>query len=340
MSISSSTSIQSEVDIMEEKSIEFLYPEKIAWEKGTYKSNYGQLIVEPLEKGFGVTVGNALRRVLLSSIPGVAITGIKISGVQHEFTAIEGVKEDTTQIVLNLKQVICKPIISEFPHRCSVTISGMSELCAKDLITDGSVEILNPDLHIATLDPSTKLTIDFEITEGRGYLPVEKMKLIRKDIPVDMILIDGIYTPVRKVAFHIENTRVRQLVDYEKLILDVWTNGAITPADALIKTTNILNRHFMTIGTMQMIGDQPVSVPEKKQVDILDTPITELKLSTRVINALQTHNISTLREILEMSRTEFEEMKNLGKKSIQEIEEVLEKKGYKLKIDSSDTEQS
>ncbi|MGB9642517.1 MAG: DNA-directed RNA polymerase subunit alpha [Candidatus Ratteibacteria bacterium] len=324
---------------MEEKSVEFLYPAKIAWEKETYKSNYGQLIVEPLEKGFGVTVGNAMRRVLLSSIPGVAITGIKISGVQHEFSVIEGVKEDTTQIILNLKQVICKPIIKQFPHRCSVTISGIPELCARDLITDGSVEILNPDLHIATLDPSTKLTIDLEITEGRGYLPVEKMKLVRKNIPADMILIDGIYTPVKKVAFHIENTRVRQLVDYEKLILDVWTSGAISPADALNIATEILNKHFMIIGTTQMIGDQLVSAPENKQADVLDTPVTELNLSTRVINALQMHNIHTLREILETPREKFEEMKNFGKKSLEEIEEVLAKKGYKLKENSSDTEQ-
>lgn len=321
---------------MEEKTLDFVFPSKMMWEKETYRDNYGQLVIEPLERGYGVTVGNTLRRVLLSSIPGVAITGIKISGVQHEFTVIPGVKEDTTQIVLNLKQVICKPVISNFPHRTTVTISSISEICARDLISDGSVEILNPDLHIATIDPSTKLSIDIEITEGRGYLPVEKMKLIRKDIPVDMILIDGIYTPVKKVSFHVENTRVGPLVDYEKLIIDVWTNGAISPAEALKIATDILNTHFVKIGTMQSIGDTPVFGGKKVQADELDMPITDLDLPTRVINVLQENNIRVLRDILKISRADLEEMKNLGKKSIQEIEEILEKKGYKL----SDSEQS
>jgi len=325
---------------MEQKTLAFLFPSRIMWEKETYRNNYGKLIVEPLERGFGVTVGNALRRVLLSCIPGVAITGLKISGVQHEFTTIPGVKEDATQIVLNLKQVICKPVISEFPHRSSIKISGISELSAKDLITDGSVEILNPELHIATLDPSTELTIELEITSGRGYLPVEKMKLVRKDIPVDMILIDGIYTPVKKVAFHVENTRVGPLVDYEKLILDVWTNGAISPADAVSIATDILNNHFGKIGENQTIGEQPVSAKAEPELEKADIPVTELNLPTRIVNILQKHNINTLNDILKMPRAKFEEMKNLGEKSIEEIEAIVEKMGYRLKGNSSDTEQS
>ncbi|MCM8814875.1 MAG: DNA-directed RNA polymerase subunit alpha [Candidatus Omnitrophica bacterium] len=315
---------------MEEKTLDFVYPSRITWAKETYRDNYGQLIVEPLERGFGVTVGNALRRVLLSSIPGVAITGVKISGVLHEFTTIPGVKEDTTQIVLNLKQVICKSVISEFPHICSVTISGVSEICAGDLVKDGSVKILNPDLHIATIDPSVKLSLDIEFTSGKGYLPVEKMKLIRKDIPVDTILIDAIYTPVKKVSFHVENTRVGPLVDYEKLIVDIWTNGAITPDAALKIATDILNTHFTKIGQIQL----PMGKPEKIEAAVdknLDIPVTELNLSTRIINILQQNDIRTLRDIIETPRAKFEDMKNFGKKAIQEVEEVLEKKGYKLK---------
>ncbi len=325
---------------MEEKGIEFLFPSKIIWQEETYRTNYGQLIVEPLERGFGVTIGNSLRRALLSSVQGVAITGVKISGVHHEFSTIPGVKEDVTQIVLNLKQVICKPVISEFPHRCSVTISGISEICAKHLITDGSVEIINGDLHIATIDPSQELTIDFEITSGRGYLPVEKIKLLRKDVPVDMILIDGIYGPVKKVTFSVENTRVGPLVDYEKLLVDIWTNGAVTPYDAVVVATDILNSHFMKINSQQLISHQQKSELKKHIVDDLDIPITDLKLSTRVVNALKLYKINVLRDLLEMPKEKFSEIKNLGKKSLQEIEEILEKKGYKLKEDLSDSEQT
>ncbi|MCM8816680.1 MAG: DNA-directed RNA polymerase subunit alpha [Candidatus Omnitrophica bacterium] len=321
---------------MEERTFDFIFPSKIMWNKETYRDNYGQLIIEPLERGYGVTVGNALRRVLLSSIPGVAITGLKISGVQHEFTTIPGVKEDTTQIVLNLKQVICKPIISQFPYKSTVDINSVSEICARDLIKDKSVEILNPDLHIATIDPSARLSLEIEITSGRGYLPVEKMKLIRKDIPVDMILIDGLYSPVKKVSFHVENTRVGPLVDYEKLILDVWTNGAITPADALKIATDILNTHFTKIGTMQAKQDTAKFSGEKMGLVDLDIPITDLNLQKRVIHILQENNIKTLKDLISIPRTILEEMKGLGKSSIQEIEEALENKGYKL----SDMEQS
>ncbi len=325
---------------MEEKGIDFLLPSRIMWEKETYRSNYGKLVVEPLERGFGTTIGNSLRRVLLSCIPGVAITGVKISGVHHEFSTIPGVKEDVTQIVLNLKQIICKPVISEFPHRCSVTISGISEICARHLITDGSVEILNGDLHIATIDPGEKLVIDLEITSGRGYVPVEKAKLVKKDIPVDMILIDGIYTPVKKVAFHVENTRLGQLVDYEKLLIDIWTNGAITPHEAVEKATDILNSHFTKIKLEQSIGEKSETESIKHRPDDLDIPITDLNLSTRIVNTLKLHNIHLLRDLLETPREKFSEMKNLGKKSMQEIEEVLEKQGYRLKKDLSDTERS
>ena len=223
---------------------EFIFPSKFIWEKESYSANYGKLIVEPLEKGFGVTIGNTLRRILLSSIPGIAITGIKIEGVSHEFSTIKGVKEDVVEIILNLKQVALKPIISQFPYIVQVKISGKPEICAKDIITDGSVEVLNGDLHIATIDPSTTFKAEIEITSGFGYLPTEQMKLLKKEVPVGTILIDGIYTPVRKVTFHIENTRVGQFVDYEKLILEVCTTGAITPEESVKYATSLINKHF------------------------------------------------------------------------------------------------
>ncbi len=315
---------------MEEKIFTFLYPSLVKWMKDTYRLNYGQLVIEPLEKGFGITIGNTLRRVLLSSVPGVAITGIKIEGIPHEFSTIKGVKEDFTQIILNLKQISLKPIISQFPHRFSLTISDKKEIVAEDLVNDNSVEVLNPDLHIADIDSSTELKIEIEITKGIGYLPVEKMKLVRKDISMDLILIDGIYSPIKKVSFNIENSRVGQLVDYEKIIFEIWTTGAVSPFDAVKTSTDILNNHFQLIGTNQIIGEKPV-IKEKESVDDnLDIPITELKLSTRVINALNLNNIKTLRNILDTSEDKFKEMKNLGKKSLEEVEEIINKRGKNL----------
>jgi len=312
---------------------EFIFPSKFIWEKESYSANYGKLIVEPLEKGFGVTIGNTLRRILLSSIPGIAITGIKIEGVSHEFSTIKGVKEDVVEIILNLKQVALKPIISQFPYIVQVKISGKPEICAKDIITDGSVEVLNGDLHIATIDPSTTFKAEIEITSGFGYLPTEQMKLLKKEVPVGTILIDGIYTPVRKVTFHIENTRVGQFVDYEKLILEVWTTGAITPEESVKYATSLINKHFNLVETQQKIGEEIKEKAKKeeikKEVD-LNMPISELKFSTRVYNALSNKNIKTLGQLLKMTKEEFKEIRNLGKKSIEEIEDVLKKRGYKL----------
>jgi DNA-directed RNA polymerase subunit alpha len=318
---------------MEEKNFTFLYPSIIKWLKDTYRLNYGRLVIEPLEKGFGITIGNVLRRVLLSSIPGIAITGIKIEGVPHEFSTIKGVKEDFTHIILNLKQIALKPIISKFPHRFSLTISGKNEIIAGDLINDNSVEVLNPDLYITAIDPSVELKLEIELSEGIGYLPVEKMKFVRKDISKDIILIDGIYSPIKKVSFNVENTRVGQLVDYEKLNFEIWTTGAISPFDAVKVSTEILNNHFQLIGAQQIIGEKPVvkeQIENMQDNDNLDISITELKLSTRVINALSLKNIKTLKDILQTPREQFTEMKNLGKKSLEEVEEILDKWNKKI----------
>ncbi|MCM8807247.1 MAG: DNA-directed RNA polymerase subunit alpha [Candidatus Omnitrophica bacterium] len=310
----------------------FVFPSKFVWEKETYRENYGKLIIEPLERGYGVTIGNALRRVLLSSIEGVAITGLRIDGVLHEFTHVEGMKEDVVDIVLNIKQIALKPIIKEYPHLVVVEIEGKDEICAGDLINDGSVEVINKDLHIATVNPDKKYKFELEITKGFGYLPVEKMKLMLKNIPIGTILIDGLYSPVRKVTFHVENTRVEQFVDYEKLILEVWTTGAVTPYDSVKYACELLSKEFQLIFANQEIGEKEVVAEEKEEVkDELDIPITDLKLSTRINNALENRGIKTLRDLLNTPKERLEEMKNLGKKSIEEIEQALEKRGYKLK---------
>lgn len=310
----------------------FVYPSKFIWEKETYRNNYGKLIIEPLERGYGVTIGNALRRVLLSSIPGVAITGLRIDGVLHEFSTVEGIKEDVVEIVLNIKQIALKPIIKDYPHEVTVEIEGKEEICAGDLINDNSVEVINKDLHIATIDPNKKYRFTTIITEGFGYLPVEKMKLMVKEIPLGTILIDGLYSPVRKVTFHVENTRVEQFVDYEKLILEIWTTGAVTPESSVRYACELLKKQFDLILGGQKLGEEEIEVIEEKQEvkDELDIPITDLKLSTRITNALISRKINTLRDLLNTPKERLEEMKNLGKKSIEELEKALEKRGYRL----------
>ena len=311
----------------------FIFPEKFVWEEDTITKYYGKLLVEPLERGFGVTMGNTLRRVLLSSIPGIAITGLRIEGIQHEFSTIEGVKEDVGKIILNLKQIALKPIISDFPHTIKVNITGKSEICAEDLIQDNSVETMNGNLHIATINAKKSLNMELDITKGFGYLPVEKLTSAKKEFPVGTIVIDGIYTPIKKVTFHIENTRVGQSIDYEKLILEIWTTGAITPEESVEFATNMLNQHFFRVEKGQRIGEEKVveekSEKTEEKID-LSIPISELRLSTRVCNALSSKNISTLEELINTPLEKFEEIKNLGKKSIEEIKEALKKRNYKL----------
>lgn len=313
---------------------EFIYPSTFIWEKETLRKNYGKLIIEPLERGYGVTIGNALRRVLLSSIPGIAITGLRIKGVLHEFSTLEGMKEDIVEVVLNIKQIALKPIISEYPHTITVEISDKDEICAGDLVNDGSVEVINKDLHIATIDPSKKYQFEIDITKGFGYLPVEKMKLMVKNVPLGTILIDGLYSPVRKVVFHVENTRVEQFVDYEKLILEVWTTGAVTPEESVKYACELLKKQFELILSGQKIGEEEELIEKREIKYDLDIPITELKLSTRVYNALENKNIKTLRDLLNTPIEVLEVIKNLGRKSIEEIENALKKMGYSLKTTS------
>jgi len=309
---------------------EFIFPDTFVWDKSTYKDNYGVVEIQPLERGYGVTIGNLYRRVLLSSIPGVAITSLKMDGVMHEFATGEGMKEDVVEVVMNIKNVALKPVISEFPHKVEVEIQGKDEIVAGDLIPDGSVEVINKNLHIATIDPSKKYRMEIEITKGFGYLPVEKMKLMLGNVPIGTILIDGIYSPVKKVTFHIENVMVGQSVDYEKVILEIRTTGGITPKDALNYATEIMLEHLTLIKENQIIGKKEKKKEEKEVASDLDIPISELKLSTRVSNALTGKNINTLKDLLNTPREKLEELKNLGKKSIEEVEKVLEKRGYRL----------
>ncbi|MGI6595558.1 MAG: DNA-directed RNA polymerase subunit alpha [Candidatus Ratteibacteria bacterium] len=314
---------------------EFIFPKKVVWEKETYRDNYGKIVIEPLERGYGVTLGNALRRILLSSIEGIAITAVKIQGAPSEFTTIKGVQEDVVEIVMNVKQVALKPIISDFPHLTSEKeIKGKEEICAGDLIDDGSVEVLNKDLNIATLMQGKSIKLQVEINKGRGYIPNEKMKLIRPASPIGTILIDGFFSPVRKVSFSVDNTRVGQFVDYEKLILEIWTTGAITPYDALKEATALMNRHFSIVGEEQKIGEElkeAVLTPEKETAIDKSKPISELKFDTRISRGLDSAGIETLDDLLNTPKEELEKVRNLGKKSIEKLESVLDGMGLTLK---------
>ncbi|HOJ40435.1 MAG TPA: DNA-directed RNA polymerase subunit alpha, partial [bacterium] len=271
---------------------------------------------------------------LLSSVPGVSITGLRIDGVAHEFSTIEGVKEDVAEILLNLKQVALKPVITEFPHTVRAEIERCGEVLAGDLFTDGSLEVLNRHLHICTLTVKRTLKLELDITRGYGYVPLEKMRLVKKQAPAGTINLDGIYTPVRKVTFHVENTRVGQSVDYEKLILEVWTTGAVSPVESVSVATRLINQHFTLINEHQTVGEKKQEKDEEQKrapvADPLETPVTELKLSTRIENALLARNIKTLGDLIKTPRKEFQEIRNLGKKSLEEIEAAVSARGYHL----------
>lgn len=314
---------------MDQKNNSFLFPAQVKWEKGSYRDNYGKMVVEPLERGYGVTIGNALRRVLLSSIPGIAVSGIRVEGVLHEFTSLEGMTEDITQLAINLKQVALKKVVSEFPRTLTVKISNKSEIIAEDLFSDESVVVLNPALHIATVDDQKEFEISLEITEGIGYLAADDLKRGKQSDLIGLIHLDAIYTPVKKVAFHVESARVGQAVDYERLILEIWTTGAVSPLEAVEHATHLLDKHFEIIREQQGIGEKSVPVLQKSE-EGEDFSISELKLSTRIVNVLTAENINTLSDMLRKPKEEFLTMKNLGKKSIEELEEALSRRNLRL----------
>ncbi|MBU2495945.1 MAG: DNA-directed RNA polymerase subunit alpha [Candidatus Omnitrophica bacterium] len=250
---------------------QFKYPTKIDWEKDTYRETYGKAVVEPLERGFAITVGNCLRRVLLSAIPGVAITSVKIDGIAHEFSAIPGVKEDVTDVVLNLKQVNLKANITDLPKKFSVMIEKKTELLAGDLFSDAEISVENPKLHIATLSEGAALKLELTVSQGFGYVPVGR--IVEEGAPITTIPLAASFSPITRVSYRIENTRVGQRVDYERLLLEIWTTGAITPKDAVKHATEILNKHFNLIAGEEVAEarkpeESPVkaSLPEKTSV--------------------------------------------------------------------------
>jgi DNA-directed RNA polymerase subunit alpha len=294
-------------------------------------NTYGKFVLEPLERGYGITLGNSLRRILLSSLPGVAVTSVKIENVLHEFSTIPGVSEDVTEIILNLKKLSAK-LYSEEPKIVRIEAQGEGPITAGDIIADADVEILNPDLHIATLSENEKLNMEITIEKGRGYVTAEKNK--EEGQPIGIIPVDSIFTPVTKVNFHIDNTRVGQVTDYDKLTLEVWTNGSIKPDEAVSLGAKILNEHLnLFIDLTEHVTDVEIMVEkeEDKKEKMLEMTIEELDLSVRSYNCLKRAGINTVEELTHKTIEDMMKVRNLGKKSMEEVEQKLESLGLGLK---------
>ena len=293
--------------------------------------NYGKFIVEPLERGYGTALGNSLRRIFLSSLPGAAVTSVKIDGILHEFSTIPGVKEDVTEIILNLKKLAVR-LNGENTKRVLINAIGPKEVTAADIIGDADMEIFNPDLHIATLEEGASLVIEINLARGRGYVPAEQNKT--ENTPIAVIPVDSIFTPVKKVNFTVENTRVGQVTDYDKLILEIWTDGSIRPEEGVSIGAKIMQEHLnlfieLTDDTDSM--EIMVEKEESQKEKALEMTIEELELSVRSFNCLKRAAINTVEELTQRSEEDVMKVRNLGKKSLDEVKHKLEELGLELK---------
>ncbi len=294
-------------------------------------ASYGKYVIEPLERGYGTTLGNALRRIMLSSLPGTAATSIKIAGVQHEFSTIRGVKEDVTEIVLNVKSLLTK-LHCEGTKTVFIEATGPCEVTAGDIKSDGEVEVLNPELHIATLDVGATLSMEITLSHGRGYVSADRNKAVRAGT-IGVIPIDSIYTPVYKVNYTVENTRVGSMSDYDKLTLEVWTDSTISARDAVSLGAKILCDHFTlftdlsdTLGATSTVVDKP----SDQSNQVLDMTIEELDLSVRSFNCLKRANINTVKDLINKTEDEMMKVRNLGRKSLEEVINKLAMMDFKL----------
>ena len=286
-------------------------------------NNYAKFVCEPLERGYGITIGNSLRRILLSSLPGSAITGVKIEGVQHEFSTIPNVVEDVPEIIVNLKNVRLKLDKNE-EKTLRINFKGEGEVKAGDIITDGTVEILNPDLHIATVSEGGSLVMELVANMGRGYNTAEKNK--KDDQPLGLLPIDSIYTPVKKVNYAVENTRVGQMVDYDKLTIEVWTDGSLKPYEALSLAAKVMTGHlelFIDLSEATKNTQVMIEKEESKKEKVLEMSIEELELSVRSFNCLKRANIATVEDLANKTEADMMKVRNLGKKSLDEVTNKL-----------------
>ncbi|MBR4132768.1 MAG: DNA-directed RNA polymerase subunit alpha [Oscillospiraceae bacterium] len=298
-------------------------------------SAYGKYVVEPLERGYGTTLGNSLRRILLSSLPGTAATSIKIAGVQHEFSTIPGVREDVTEIVLNVKKLITR-LHCEGSKTVYIDAVGECEVTAGDIKADGEVEILNPELHICSLGPDASLSMEITLSHGRGYVPADRNK--NQSMPIGTIAVDSIYTPVYKVNYTVENTRVGNMTDYDKLTLEVWTDSTISARDAVSLGAKILCDHLTLFTDLSQAVSSKSIVVEKdapKKSSVLELTIEELDLSVRSFNCLKRANINNVEDLISRTGEDMMKVRNMGRKSLEEVQNKLAMMGLSLASDDS-----
>ena len=314
----------------------FQMPRFVQIDEESLSDNYGLFSVQPLERGFGATIGNALRRVLLSSIEGAAIKAVKIEGIQHEFTVVEGVEEDVSEIVLNLKE-ICLRVHTDADKLLYVKKEGPGELKASDLQVDADVEVMNPDLHIATLDKDGVLEMEITVGKGRGYVLAEANKQVEQ--PMGTIVMDAAFSPIRKVHYEIDNARVGQQTDYDKLSLAVWTNSVVRPDDAVAHAARILKDHLELFINFEEEPEEEleevVDEETRRIAGLLKMPVDELELSVRSANCLKAANIITLEDLVQKTENEMLKFRNFGRKSLNELTAILENLGIAFGIDVS-----
>ncbi len=311
---------------------DFQMPKRLDCDEQSYTPTYGKFVAEPFERGYGVTLGNSLRRILLSSIEGAAVTAIRIDGAQHEFSTVPGVLEQVTDIVLNIKKLVIRSH-SKAPKTIYIKAEKKGQLTAKDIICDETIEVINTDQHIATLTRDAQFNVEMEVSRGRGYVPADANK---KDAsPVGTIAVDSIFTPISKANFFVENTRVGQRTDYDRLILEIWTNGSINPKEALLYGANIMQRHldvFVSYGQLpeEEEEEEEITAEEQALYEKLRLPISELELSVRSSNCLKDANIKTIADLVRKQEAELLSFRNFGKKSLQEINDLLKAMGLGL----------
>lgn len=295
------------------------------------QNTYGKFTVEPLERGYGITLGNSLRRIMLSSLPGVAVTSVKIDGVLHEFSTVPGVKEDVSEIIINLKGLSIRMHGNE-SKTVRIEAKGEGIVTAGDIIADADVEILNPEMHIATLDSNAVLNMELTIAKGRGYVAAENNKT--PGMPIGVLPIDSIFTPVTKVSYYVENTRVGQVTDYDRLVIEVFTDGSIMPDEAISLAAKIMNEHLNLFITLtEHVSDVEIMVQkeEDKKEKVLEMTIEELDLSVRSYNCLKRAGINTVDELAQKSEEDMMKVRNLGRKSLEEVQKKLEELGLGLR---------
>jgi DNA-directed RNA polymerase subunit alpha len=311
-------------------------PEAVILDEATYTNTYGKFTLQPLERGYGVTLGNSLRRVILSSLPGSAIVAVKFNGILHEFSTIPGVVEDVAEIILNLKQVRLK-LINKKPNKIDISIHGEGEFTAADIQKQSAdVEILNPELHIASLNKNAKLDIELRVGRGKGFVPAVENK--SPEYTIGIIPIDAIYTPIKNIKYEVENVRIGDKNDYEKLTFEVWTDGSITPDDALTQSSKILRDHIQLFINLDLEPEEKQAEvqkdTEKERIKkILMTSVNDLELSVRAHNCLVAANIKTIADLVRREESEMLKFRNFGRKSLSELTEIVENLGLEFGMD-------